>query len=170
MIDWLKSGGGQRPARVKSAPARDETTGARVVSDFESGTIFLRGPDGDVGLDWKKDDESRERALPPGAYHLRTVRVEHTSGKDHWFVSISGQHGPKYKLCQGDTTKIAVPTKVKFKAHARRRGGEVRLGFGITDVNRRGLSIYRNDRRVVVTYKMVSRDGRLLKSGKMNYG
>ena len=49
------------------------------------------------------------------------------------------------------------------------RGGEG-LGFGITDAHKRGLSIYRNDRRVVVTYKMFAKDGRVLKSGRMNYG
>lgn len=170
LIKWLKSGGDKKPVRVSSAASENAASAALVQASFKTGTIFLRGPEGDIGLDWKNSDKQRGRALPPGHYQLRTVRIERTDGEDHWFVSISGQHGRKYKLRQGASKKIVVSSDVNFRAHARRHGQNLRLGFGITDASKRGLSIYKNDSRVAVTYKLLSKKGKVLNTGKMNYG
>jgi hypothetical protein len=51
-----------------------------------------------------------------------------------------------------------------------RKKGRLQLGFGIQGADGRGLSVYRNDKRVPVTYKLLARKGRVLASGGMNYG
>ncbi len=51
-----------------------------------------------------------------------------------------------------------------------RKKGQLQLGFGIRGADGRGLSVYRNDKRVPVTYKVLSSKGKPLAWGKMNYG
>ncbi|MHC4957726.1 MAG: hypothetical protein ACYTGN_05065 [Planctomycetota bacterium] len=52
----------------------------------------------------------------------------------------------------------------------KRRGGGLQLGFSITGADGRGLSIYRNGKRVAVSYRLVDGNGKVLDRGPMNYG
>ncbi|MHC4450497.1 MAG: hypothetical protein ACYS0E_10250 [Planctomycetota bacterium] len=43
------------------------------------------------------------------------------------------------------------------------------LGFGITTKDKRGLSVYRDGKRVPVIYKVFDKKGKVLAQGTMNY-
>lgn len=139
-----------------------------VATNLEAGSIVLAGPKGDVALVWTGPNQ--ERGLPPGRYRLRTTRVERLKGKEHWFLSSTGPPGKAFDVEAGKTTRIEVPATVHFKPVVRRHGAKLQLGFSIVAGDGRGLSVYRDDRRVPVRYKVLDEDGRELVAGRMNYG
>jgi len=141
-----------------------------VEPEFERGSVVLRGPTGDVSLVWADGKGPRARSLAPGEYRLRTTRVvrEH-EGRD-WFLSSTGPLGPTRTLRAGETAKVEGCAEVRFQAHARRRHAELQLGFSVTGADGRGLSVYRDGRRVDVSYEVVDGAGRVLSRGTMQYG
>ena len=170
MIKWLTRNDQARPLRLDAAPKRPKGQ-ALVETNLDAGSIILLGPGGDTAaLVWKLDDKDRRRALPPGAYRLRTTRIERLTGKDHWFLSSTGPPGAERVLKADKTARIDVDDTVQFKAGARRNGGRLQLNFVIFGADHRGLSVYKNDKRVPVTWKQLSKKGKTLASGKMNYG
>lgn len=157
---------------MDAAPEKGNTESARVVSDLEAGSIVLKGDKGDVALVWKQGEKGHERALPPGPYYLRTTRVERVKGKNHWFLSSTGpQQGAAMKLKAGKAKRIDVAATVHFHAMMKpNKKGAFQLGFSIKGADGRGLSVYRNDKRVPVTYEVLAKGGKVLASGSMNYG
>ncbi len=125
---------------------------------------------GAFALSWKAEDEERARGLHPGRYQLRTARIERTLEGVHWFVSISGPPVPALELEAGNTGRLPVDGSVHFAAQAGISEGEVKLGFSIRSADRRGLSIYRDDRRVSVSYEVRDASGQVLRAGTMRYG
>ena len=68
-------------------------------------------------------------------------------------------------------SRLEVGTTVRFKGLVRGfRGNNLLLGFQITGADGRGLSIYRDGKRVRVTYRVRSKKGKVLAEGAMNYG
>ena len=170
MIKWLTRNDEARPLRLDAAPKRPKDL-ALVETNLDAGSLILAGPGGDVAaLVWKFDDKDRRRALPPGAYRLRTTRIERMAGKDHWFLSSTGPPGAERVLKADKTARIEVGDTVHFAAKARRKGGRLQLNFAIRGADHRGLSVYKNDKRVPVTWRQLSKKGKVLASGKMNYG
>lgn len=142
----------------------------RVKSDLGAGSIILAGPDGDVTLSWAAADEARERLLPAGTYRLRTTRSERSQGDEHWFVSSTGPAGKPRRFAAGAVETIKVDDSVRFEGRAKRESGELQLNFMIAAADGRGLSVYRDDRRVDVGYEVLDRKGGVLATGTMNYG
>jgi hypothetical protein len=153
--------------RLDVSPRRIEFW-AHVETNLEEGSIILKGKEHDVALVWKGKREAR--LLAPGYYRVRTTRIVRRKGKDHWFLSQTGPPLPPSPFEQGKTIRIEVGDSVHFKGHVKRKKDRLQLGFGIRGADGRGLSVYKNDKRVPVTYKLLSRDGRTLASGTMNYG
>jgi len=120
---------------------------------------------------WKTEDEDRARTLPSGTYRLRTVRIEKERDGTHWFLSSTGPPGEALAVEAGKTARLDVKAEVHFEAVARRqREGGVQLGFSIRGADGRGMSIYRDDRRVAVSYSLRAEDGSVVAEGTMNYG
>jgi len=116
-------------------------------------------------------DAAEPRALPAGTWRVRTTRIERvTKAGEHWFVSSTSPHGQELELENGKTAKLEVSPVVMFAAKAQRQGRTLQLGFAITGKDRRGLSVYRNKKRVPVRYEVTDKDGNVLSSGRMNYG
>ena len=139
----------------------------RVTANFEAGSIVLAGPDGDVTLVWRKGGA---RALPAGTYRVRTTRVEREKGGVHWFLSSTSPPREGITVKARRTVRLEVDQAVHFEPRIRRKGDRVQLGFTIKAADGRGLSVYRNDRRVPVTYSVLSKKGEVLASGTMNFG
>jgi len=135
---------------------------------MKRGSIVLSRGDRIVSLVWTGTREPR--ALPAGSWHMRTTRIERTKGKTHWFISSTSPHGEPLDLPAGKTTRAEVSPIVVFRGKATRKGRTLQLGFAITGKDKRGLSIYRNYKRVPVRYDVRGRGGRILHSGRMNYG
>jgi hypothetical protein len=158
---------------VDALPAKDDTGSALVVSDLAAGSIVLRGEKGDVALVWKRGEKGGKRPLAPGPYYLIATRVERMQGKRHWFLSSTGpQQGAAMKLHAGKTKRMDVTDTVHFAGTMKpaKKGGAFQLGFSIKAAGGRGLSVYRDDRRVPVTFEVLSKGGKVLGSGNMNYG
>ncbi|MHC4135502.1 MAG: hypothetical protein ACYS0K_11000 [Planctomycetota bacterium] len=116
---------------------------------------------------WKKGGV---RALPAGTYRVRTTRVEREKGGVHWFLSSTSPPRERVTVKAGRTVRVAVDDTVHFEPRIRRQDDRIQLGFAIKAADGRGLSVYKNDRRVPVTYKVLAKDGKVLASGTMNYG
>jgi hypothetical protein len=138
-----------------------------ITASFKTGSVGLAGPDGDVTLVWKKGGV---RALPAGTYRVRTTRVEREKGDVHWFLSSTSPPREPITVKAGGTVRVAVGDTVHFQPRIRRKDDRMQLGFAIKGADGRGLSVYKNDRRVPVTYKVLAKDGKVLASGTMNYG
>jgi hypothetical protein len=153
------------------APAEEAKDLGVVRTNVKAGSAVLHGPKGDVTLVWTARDEDRRRMLPPGAYRLRTARVEREKDGVHWFLSATAP--PKEaarELKAGRKLRLDVGATVHFKGQVRRRGDALQLGFSVKDGEGRGLSVYRAGKRVAVTYKVLSKRGKVLAEGTMNYG
>lgn len=169
----MKSEERQRPTRFSAAPEDGGTKDkfALVESSIAQGSVILAGPKGDIALDWRKGDKDRVRGIPPGTYRVRTVRIERTKGKDQWFLSMTQPPKKPLRFSSSKRVKLDTSDTIRFAAHARPAGKKkLSLGFSIKGKAGEGLSIYRNGKRVSVTYTMFDAKGHRLGSGKMNYG
>jgi len=123
-----------------------------------------------VALVWTAADAVRTRALPPGEYRLRTTRLERVEDGAHWFVSSTAAPGAARRVAAGETLRLDVDPTVVFRGRVQKKHGKLHLGFVLQGRDGRGLSIYRADKRVPVTYRVVDSAGNELASGTMNYG
>jgi hypothetical protein len=161
-VKWLEA---QKPP--PRAPETREGWG-RVTASFQAGSAVLAGPDGELTLTW--DAKTTERALPPGEHRVRTTRIEREKDGVHWLVSQAGKPEPELVVKEGEAARLAVDETVRFEGKAKRHGRALQLGFSITGADGRGLSVYKNDKRVPVAYKVVGAHGDVLAEGTMNYG
>ncbi|MFQ5506492.1 MAG: hypothetical protein ACE5F1_17115, partial [Planctomycetota bacterium] len=70
----------------------------------------------------------------------------------------------------GKTTRIELDPSVHFEGKARFKGQRLMLAFAIRGGDGRGLSIYREFKRVPVRYRILGKKGRVLAKGRLNYG
>ncbi|MHC4847017.1 MAG: hypothetical protein ACYTEG_01010 [Planctomycetota bacterium] len=167
MIKWLKVKKRRPPARLDQPPAKSDK-GIDVTPTFQAGSILLQRGDRLLTLHWSKKDKDRRRRLPEGDYLLRTTRIEREKKGIWWFLSSTGPAKRKVRVARG--AKLSIDDTVHFRSIARRRNGKLQLGFGITTKRKRGLSVYRDGKRVPVGYKLFDKKGELIKQGTMNYG
>ena len=143
---------------------------AIVRSNIETGSVILAGPKVEIALIWRAEDKERRRAVPADAYRLRTTRIERTERGSHWFLSSSGPAGKPRRYRAGRSVRLEVDPTVHFRGTVKRKAKQLQLGFTLKGADGRGISIYKDDRRVPVTYRILSADGRALVAGKMRYG
>ncbi len=144
--------------------------GAHVEPAFEAGSIILQRGDELVSLVWSAKDKDRRRALPAGEYRLRTTRLEREQKGAWWFLSSTGPAGRKIEVAKRAPTKLTIDDEVHFTSIVNRHGKKLQLGFSITGADKRGMSIYRDGKRVPVTYKVLNKKGKVIAKGRMNYG
>ena len=157
---------------MDAPPGKDDAGSALVKSNLAHGTILLTGPDGDVTLVWKDGEKGKARALPPGSYRLRTIRVERVQDGTHWFLSSTGPKGKPMDLAGRRTKRVDVTDTVHFRHQINPdpKSGGLNLGFSIKTADDRGLSIYKDGRRVPVRYEVLAKGGAVLAQGTMKYG
>ena len=164
LIDWLKDADRKRPSR--------STDGAAIVKAKDAGSVVLAGPGGDeVCIVW--GPRQPQARVTFGRYTVRTTRIERKLNDERWFLSSCGpvaQKQKKIKLKRGENN-FKLGDSVHFEGMIRGwRDGRLQLGFAVRGKDNRGLSVYRNDKRVPVTYKILTKKGKVLKQGSMNYG
>jgi len=169
LIRWLKSEATKRPTRIDTPP-HESSAGAHVQPAFAAGSMTLQRGDQLVSLVWSAKDKDRRRALTAGTYALRTTRLEREKEGAWWFLSSTGPAVGEIQVTQRAPTKLTIDDVVVFEGNAKLHGKKLQLGFSITGSDKRGLSIYKNGKRVPVTYKVKNRKGRVLARGQMNYG
>ncbi|MDH3590920.1 MAG: hypothetical protein OER88_03525 [Planctomycetota bacterium] len=135
-----------------------------------AGSVVLQRGDRFVTLVWSKDEKDRRRALPAGAYQIKTTRIVRENGDGWWFLSSTGPARAKVSVEETSGATLDIGDTVHFKAMAKAHGKKLQLGFGITGRDGRGLSVYKNGKRVPVRYKLVNKNGKTIGGGAMNYG
>ncbi len=169
---------GDRPERPKLIPLATGNTGntgngamAIVTMGRLCGRITLAGPDGDVTLLADGTREISRFALPPGSYRLRDSRLAMEQDGTWWFLSSStGPHREPVELIAGSETKFDPGNEVHFKPNVKRQANGIFLGFGFTTKDRRGLSVFKDGRRIVMWYQLLAADGGVLAEGPLKYG
>ena len=164
LITWLKDKQRKRPVR--------STDGAAIVKSRDAGSVVLAGPGGDEAcIVWGAGQP--RASIASGRYTVRTTRIERKKDDEHWFLSSCGPAGHKkqtIKLKRGENT-FKLGDTVHFEGMVRGwHGGRLVLGFAIRGADARGLSVYRQDKRVPVTFRVLDRKGNVLSEGPMNYG
>lgn len=144
---------------------------ARVEADIRAGSVVLAGPQGRFRLVWKEGDRRRKRPLPRGTYRLRDVRAEGTHEGVHWFFSSSGPWKKARRIEVEGETKLEVGDTVHVRVGSPGfKDGKLRIGFALLAADGRGLSIYRDGKRVPVGYRVLDKEGAVLAEGTMRYG
>jgi hypothetical protein len=150
---------------------------------FREGSLFIRNAGGEVTrLAWEPLEggeatkpadgkTARWRALPPGTYTLtgfRFLRKDDT-GRD-WFVSaISPQGIRKFVVKPGRVQKIDVDPSVTIGVRGSAKDGFM-IQVPIHGMHRAGVSIYREGRRIPLTFTITGADGERIEEGRINYG
>lgn len=169
MIKWLKQKKDWRPTRLDT-PTDDKKATSFVAPEFTAGSTVLQRGDRLITLVWRKGDEDKQRSLPAGEYTVRTTRVEGEKDGKWWFLSSSGPGAAKVIVEDDNTTKFAANNVVLLSAKAMQKGKQIRLALGIGGADKRGISIYREGKRIPVTYRLLDKEGKTLAEGAMNYG
>ncbi len=174
-MKWLGTQSDKAPAQasVEAETAKVSSKGkgsgrSKVTSNIPVGSVVLSGKQGLVRLTWKKGQ--REHYLSPGDYRIRNLRVVEKKGKETWFLSSTQPRGRALQVEAGSPLHLRLTRGILFGGKARWKGRELMLGFGLRDSQGRGLSIYRNGKRVPIRYELLSSSGKRLQSGEMNYG
>ncbi len=178
LIRWLKNAKRGRPTRIDAPPADSKKDGKNasphVEPTFGAGSVVLARGDRLFTLVWSSKDtaKTRRRALPAGEYRVRTTRIEGQKDGAWWFLSSTGPagEGRKVRVTKRDATKFSIADTVVFEAIVRQHRGKMMLGFSIAGTDGRGLSVYRDGKRVPVAYKILGKKGKTLAQGTMNYG
>ena len=123
---------------------------------------MLAGDGGEMTLVW--DPKGPAPEAPPGKYRVRTTRIS----RENFLISAAA--GPEPALTVKDKAELKVDETVRFDGHARIHGKKLDLGFSIKGKDGRGLSVYKDGKRVPVNYKVLAKDGAVLAEGTMNYG
>ena len=164
LIAWLKDKDRKRPSRSND--------GAAIVKSKDAGSVVLAGRGGDEAcIVWGPGQPQAH--IVSGRYTVRTTRIERKQDDDHWFLSSCGPagHKPKTIKLKRGTNTFKLDDTAHFEAVVRGwNDGRLQLGFAIRGKDNRGLSVYKNDRRVPVTYRVLSKKGKVLAHGRMNYG
>jgi hypothetical protein len=122
----------------------------------------LANDNGLITLVW--DPKGPAPGAPPGTYRVRSTRIT----RGNWIISASA--GPEPVLTVKDKAELKVDETVRFEGLAKRRGGKLQLGFNIKGTDGRGLSVYKDGKRVPVTYRVLAKDGAVVAEGTMAYG
>ncbi len=134
------------------------------------GAVLVKDADGLAWrLSWEGDDAEadRRRALPPGTYSVTGYRLIDRSREDAlWHISVTGIRGWKLEVDAGETEEIEVDATVHMRAGMRNGSASM----SIVGMHGAGLSIYKDGRRIPISYKITDDEGEVLAKGPMNYG
>lgn len=157
-----------RPGIVARAAPGDGR--AAVEPSFGAGSAVLAGSAGEVRLAWANGEAERARSIAPGAWRLRNTWLERSGDGVAWFLSHSGPPGDAMEARAGEPLRIEVEELVRFAGRVRLEGRTLVLEFGVTGDRGRGASVWRDGKRVPVTYRAFAKGGEEIASGTANYG
>ncbi len=137
--------------------------------DFEQGAVLLRAEDGSlVRLSWEDGDaRARRRALAAGHYTIIGYRLiaRDASGRS-WHVSASAVKGLTLDVQAGRENELAIDPTIRIVERYQADGA----GVSVQGVNKAGLSIYKEEKRIPLGIRRLDAQGRTLAEGKISYG
>jgi hypothetical protein len=168
LIDYLRSQPLDLPTPITSTKAVGEGQGS-VTSNITNGDLFLVDAEGKAfRLSWQDgaSDKPEARVLPAGEYSLRTYRIARKQQGQDWHLSATAPKIQKVEVLEGKSVAIKVRHQITITSNVQGRMGTMNI-IGAPKV---GLSIYRDQKRIPIDYRVLDADGKPLATGAMRYG
>ena len=168
MIEYLKG----KPLELPTSVTTDElmTKGqGTVTSNIRNGELLLVDESGkSFRISWSPSDTSdvQPRALPAGKYKLRNYRIVEHQKKTAWHISATAPAIQKLEVRPGKNLEVKIDPRITVSSKVTGRMG----GMNIVGDHGAGLSIYREEKRIPIEYRLVDSYGETLAQGAMNYG
>lgn len=176
MIAWLEQADEGKPTTVSSATHDHgvETVTGTVTSTITAGELFLHVK-GDTSqryrLRWSSDDEQRARPLPVGTYALSGYRhIRSAADGAQWIWSTASPRYGEIEVKAGEATHCEVKRSPDLRTRAIQKGGTYRVGLAFVAEKRLGSTLYRNGKRITITWQCLDAEGEVLAQGPMRYG
>ncbi|MFT5287551.1 MAG: hypothetical protein ACI8TQ_003739 [Planctomycetota bacterium] len=169
LLEYLKSTPLPLPESATSTPRAGRVQPGTVTPSFKRGELFLTNAHGkSFRLAWNGDEAEQQRALalPPGEYSLSTYRIVREQDGELWHISATRPAMTKVQVRAGNNTRVQINESIKL--HSSFRGTHATMS--IKGDNGAGLSIYRQEHRIPIGYRVRSESGEVIASGKMRYG
>lgn len=159
-----------------AGPPAGEAAGAHgtghVVCDLDDTEVFLRGAGHRVyRLRWFGKARDRRRALPAGRYRITGYRIARRDGEGRsWFISTTS-HGYRDLVVRGGgQTVLKISPVIHFEVRGKKFSDQVNVNALVRGEHHVGLSIYREGKRIPLSYRLVDAAGKELHSGSLRYG
>ena len=166
LVAFLGSDTAPRPARVDAETAIGPDKGT-VVANIEEGYLHLAPKQEKprknepieiltgYRLAWKKDEKERRRPVPAGTYYVRRYVASRDDPKTgEWTIMATGV-GRAVEVKAGQETKVTLDLDVTFEAQPGRKGAKAVIGGRFTGDREMGLSVFKNNRRLEVGWKVM---------------
>lgn len=168
MIEFLKSKPYDLPTAITVEAPMDEDEGT-LTANFPAGELFLTSSEGEsFRLSWNSESKQKPtpRTLPAGKYTLRTYRIQREHEGVEWHVSATAPKIQVIEVIAGQNVIVKVNEGITITSGIKGHMGSM----NIVGAPRVGLSIYRDQKRIPIDYRVLSKDGEQLAKGSMRYG
>ncbi len=179
MIKYLGSDALTKPTTIAAAPETANSTAGLVTSDIGHGELFLH-PKGDrsarIRLRWEPGADGA-RELAPGTYVVTGYRHVAQGDDGHQWIWSATSAGYRQVTVKADaTTHVDVRSKLTVRTRAfLAKNGKHRVGLAFVAEKRLGHTLYRDAKRIAITWQCLGADGAageatVLAEGAMEYG
>lgn len=108
------------------------------------------------------------RAVPAGKYRVLGIHAIDRSRRDQvWHLSTSGRRLGTLEVTEGEEVPYELDRTVHIEG-ALQEGK--RISVSVRHTSGAGLTLYRDGRRIPMSYRLVDRRKKTLRSGKITYG
>ncbi len=106
-------------------------------------------------LVWKRDEKELRRPVPEGRYTVRRYVASRDDPKTgEWTIMATGM-GRAVEVKAGQETKVRLDLDVAFEARPGRKGAKVIVGGIFKGDRDMGVSIFKNNRRLEISWKVM---------------
>ncbi len=145
-----------------------------MLAPFDQGAVLLAPVEktdapGGFRLVWGKGEAGAAREVPVGRYRVRNYAIEAEHESATWVLSASGKAGADVVVEEGKETRIEIDRRVHVKLTAV-TGKGLAVNLGIFGDSHMGLSLFRDGKRVDVSYSVVDEGGNERANGPLAYG
>jgi len=155
--------------RVDTPPKAKKPV-AWIEPTFGAGSVVLARGVARVRVVWPLGAKDVRRELEPGPYRVRAAAMERKVGSALWFATMSGPPHQPFVVGERGVSKLVIDDRLKFTGQAKRDGKLWRLSFKFRAWSGGGVTVFKDGKRIAVSYRVLDKDGKLLASGKTNYG
>lgn len=174
MIEYLSGDALPKPTTISAAPEAIDAATGTVTTDIAHGELFLH-PKGNakqqMRLRWESESDPA-RALPAGTYVLTGYRHVATADDGKQWIWSTTSHGYReLTVNAGEATHIAVRQKLEVRARGLvNKKGQHRVGVVFVAEKKLGNTLYRDGKRIDITWQCLDENGDVLTDGTLKYG
>jgi hypothetical protein len=112
-----------------------------------------------------KDDASIP--VPIGHYRIPHYKIERQHEGEPWMLFTTGKEGLEVEIRENEETSMELDEQVYAGARVPKPG---KVNMAACSPDGRGFTVVRKDKRVEVTYEILNGAGKVVNSGKLQYG